>query len=148
MAAGEALAVIFEMGSLDKFCGETKDLKDSSDPTIDEGKDSRKLMYLHGLRTKVLGQVRVLSAEAGGKGSAKKDLTSQRNTFRDILDFLEVCSICLIYFDLVSIQLKFIKNPIPDWFGTRDHVEDRWRSFEHKLMDSTDTGKCYLLYIF
>ncbi|XP_057780061.1 uncharacterized protein LOC130998662 [Salvia miltiorrhiza] len=86
MAAGEALALIFEMGNLDKFCGETKD---SSDPTVDEGKDSRKLMYLHGLRTKVLGQVRGLSAEAGGKGSAKKDLNSQRNTFRDILDFLE-----------------------------------------------------------
>ncbi|XP_047950648.1 interferon-related developmental regulator 1-like isoform X2 [Salvia hispanica] len=86
IAAGEALALIFEIGSLDKFCGETKD---SSEPTIDEGKDSRKLMYLHGLRTKVLGQVRGLSAEAGGKGSAKKDLNSQRHTFCDILDFLE-----------------------------------------------------------
>ncbi|KAL1564744.1 interferon-related developmental regulator 1-like isoform X2 [Salvia divinorum] len=86
IAAGEALALIFEIGSLDKFCGDTKD---SSEPTIDEGKDSRRLMYLHGLRTKVLGQVRGLSAEAGGKGSAKKDLNSQRNTFRDILDFLE-----------------------------------------------------------
>ncbi|XP_042009327.1 interferon-related developmental regulator 1-like isoform X2 [Salvia splendens] len=86
MAAGEALALVFEIGSLDKFCGEAKD---SSDPTTDEGKDSRKLMYLHGLRTKVLGQVRGLSAEAGGKGSAKKDLNSQKNTFRDILDFLE-----------------------------------------------------------
>ncbi|KAG6422062.1 hypothetical protein SASPL_118624 [Salvia splendens] len=86
IAAGEALALIFEIGNLDKFCGENKD---SSEPTIDEGKDSRKLMYLHGLRTKILGQVRGLSAEAGGKGSAKKDLNSQRNTFRDILDFLE-----------------------------------------------------------
>ena len=88
MAAGEALALVFEIGSLEKFCGEAKD---SSDPTTDEGKDSRKLMYVHGLRTKVLGQVRGLSAEAGGKGSAKKDLNSQRNTFRDILDFFEVC---------------------------------------------------------
>lgn len=86
MPAGEALALIFEVGSLDKFCGETKD---SSDHCIDEAKDSRKLMYLHGLRSKVLGQVRGLSAEAGGKGAAKKDLNSQRNTFRDILDFLE-----------------------------------------------------------
>ncbi|KAH6781121.1 interferon-related developmental regulator family protein / IFRD protein family [Perilla frutescens var. hirtella] len=89
MAAGEALALIFEVGSLDKFCGETRD---SPDPSIDEENDSRQLMYLHGLRTKVLGQVRSLSAEAGGKGAAKKDLNSQRNTFRDILDFLENAS--------------------------------------------------------
>lgn len=102
IAAGEALALIFEIGSLEKFCGETKD---SSDTSIDEVKDSRKLMYLHGLRTKVLGQVRGLSSEAGGKGSAKKDLNSQRTTFRDILDFLEVCFYQLIYFDLISIQL-------------------------------------------
>ena len=74
MAAGEALALVFEIGSLETFCGEAED----------------SLMCLHGLRTKVLGQVRGLSAEAGGKGSAKKDLKSQRNTFRDILDFLEV----------------------------------------------------------
>ncbi|KAI3460155.1 hypothetical protein Pfo_016818 [Paulownia fortunei] len=86
IAAGEALALIFEMGSLEKFCGETKV---SSDPSIDEGNDSRKSMYIHGLRNKVLNQVRGLSAEAGGKGTTKKDLNSQRNTFRDILDFLE-----------------------------------------------------------
>ncbi|XP_011074362.1 interferon-related developmental regulator 1 [Sesamum indicum] len=86
IAAGEALALIFEMGSLEKFCGETKS---SGDPSIDEGNDSRKLMYVHGLKNKVLNQVRELSAEAGGKGSVKKDLNSQRNTFRDILDFLE-----------------------------------------------------------
>lgn len=86
IAAGEALALIFEMGSLEKFAGETKV---SSDQSSDEGKDSRKLMYLHGLRTKVLGQVQGLAVEAGGKGSAKKDLNSQRNTFRDILEFLE-----------------------------------------------------------
>lgn len=92
MAAGEAIALIFEVGSLEKFAGETKV---SSDQSSDEGKD-RKLMYLHGLRTKVLGQVQGLSAEAGGKGSAKKDLNSQRNTFRDILDFLEVC-FCQFY---------------------------------------------------
>ncbi|KAK4387599.1 Interferon-related developmental regulator 1 [Sesamum angolense] len=86
IAAGEALALIFEMGSLEKFFGESKS---SGDPSIDEGNDSRKLMYVHGLKNKVLNQVRELSAEAGGKGSAKKDLNSQRNTFRDILDFLE-----------------------------------------------------------
>ncbi|KAK6116007.1 hypothetical protein DH2020_008276 [Rehmannia glutinosa] len=86
IAAGEALALIFEMGSLEKFCGETKV---STDTSIDEGNGSRKLMYIHGLKSKVINQVRGLSAEAGGKGTAKKDLNSQRNTFRDILDFLE-----------------------------------------------------------
>ncbi|KAG8390960.1 hypothetical protein BUALT_Bualt01G0137800 [Buddleja alternifolia] len=86
MAAGETLALIFEMGSLEKFCGETKF---SGEHPIDEGVDQRKLMNIHGLKNKVLNQVRGLSSEAGGKGSAKKDLNSQRNTFRDILDFLE-----------------------------------------------------------
>ncbi|CAI9293818.1 unnamed protein product [Lactuca saligna] len=42
-----------------------------------------------GLREKVVNQVRNLSTEAVGKGSAKKDLNSQRNTFRDILEFRE-----------------------------------------------------------
>ncbi|KAI3465267.1 hypothetical protein Pfo_021930 [Paulownia fortunei] len=86
IAAGEALALIFEIGSLEKFCGESKV---SGDISIDEGNDSRRTMYIHGLRNKVINQMRDLSAEAGGKGSAKKDLNSQRNTFRDILDFLE-----------------------------------------------------------
>ncbi|PIN20743.1 Interferon-related protein PC4 like [Handroanthus impetiginosus] len=85
IAAGEALALIFEIWSLEKFCGESKVL----DSSTDEGNDSRKLLHIHGLRNKVLKQVRSLSTEAGGKGSAKKDLNSQRNTFRDILDFLE-----------------------------------------------------------
>lgn len=88
IAAGEALALIFEIGSLEKFCGESKV---SGDTSIDEGNDSRKTMYIHGLKNKVINQMRDLSAEAGGRGSVKKDLNDQRNTFRDILDFLEVC---------------------------------------------------------
>ncbi|XP_073124078.1 uncharacterized protein [Henckelia pumila] len=86
IAVGEALALIFEIGSLEKFCGDTKV---SGDTSVDNVNDSRKLMPIHGLRNKILNQVRSLSSEAGGKGSAKKDLNSQRNTFRDILDFLE-----------------------------------------------------------
>ncbi|XP_075485070.1 uncharacterized protein LOC142524836 [Primulina tabacum] len=86
IAVGEALALIFEIGSLEKFCG---DAKISDDNSVDNVNDSRKLMSIHGLRNKILNQVRSLSSEAGGKGSAKKDLNSQRNTFRDILDFLE-----------------------------------------------------------
>ncbi|EPS61999.1 hypothetical protein M569_12794, partial [Genlisea aurea] len=86
IAAGEALALIFEMGSLEKFCGDNKTPPPGEIPTED---DSRKTVHIHGLKNKVLNQVRGLSTEAGGKGSAKKDLNNQRNTFRDILDFLE-----------------------------------------------------------
>lgn len=87
IAAGEALALVFEVGSLEKFSGEAKG---SSDSSTDEANKSRELLHIQGLRAKVLNQVRTLSAEAGGKGSAKKDLNNQRNTFRDILEFLEV----------------------------------------------------------
>ncbi|KAK4352186.1 hypothetical protein RND71_027704 [Anisodus tanguticus] len=87
IAAGETLALVFEVGSLEKFSGESN--KGSSDSSTDEANKSRKLLHIQGLRAKVLNQVRTLSAEAGGKGSTKKDLNNQRNTFRDILEFLE-----------------------------------------------------------
>ncbi|XP_062165157.1 uncharacterized protein LOC133871756 [Alnus glutinosa] len=80
IAAGEALALIFEIGSLEKFDGEARD---SSDGLIQGSKP------WEGLKGKIINQVRNLSAEAGGKGSAKKDLNSQRNFFRDMLEFLE-----------------------------------------------------------
>ncbi|KAL8230965.1 hypothetical protein R6Q57_000743 [Mikania cordata] len=86
IAAGEALALIYEMGNLEKFCGSSKVISDSS---VNGDISSRDVNYIHGMRAKVLNQVRDLSAEAGGKGSAKKDLNNQRNTFRDILEFLE-----------------------------------------------------------
>ncbi|KAL3505060.1 hypothetical protein ACH5RR_034901 [Cinchona calisaya] len=86
IAAGEALALIFEIGSLEKFSSEAKESSDSSNNEKDK---SRELVHIQGLRGKILNQVKNLSAEAGGKGSAKKDLNSQRNTFRDILEFLE-----------------------------------------------------------
>ena len=82
IAAGEALALIFEMGNLEKFSGEAKVSSDSS--------ICRELTHIQGVRAKILNQVKNLSTEAGGKGSAKKDLNSQRNSFRDILEFLEV----------------------------------------------------------
>ncbi|KAJ8539535.1 hypothetical protein K7X08_013787 [Anisodus acutangulus] len=86
IAAGEALALVFEVGSLEKFSVEDKG---SSDSSVDEANKSKDVLHIQGLRAKVLNQVRSLSVEAGGKGSAKKDLNSQRNTFRDILEFLE-----------------------------------------------------------
>lgn len=66
---------------MEKFDGEARD---SSDGSIQGSKP------WEGLKGKIINQVRNLSAEAGGKGSAKKDLNSQRNFFRDMLEFLEV----------------------------------------------------------
>ncbi|KAK8624267.1 hypothetical protein V6N13_065616 [Hibiscus sabdariffa] len=87
IAAGEALAVIFEMGSLEKFAAEAKG---SSNGSISEGNKSKEgFSHIQGLRGKILNQVRDLSVEAGGKGSAKKDLNNQRNLFKDVLEFLE-----------------------------------------------------------
>lgn len=64
IAAGEALALVLEaVGSLAKFAP--------------------------GLEEKIINQIHDLSAEAGGRGSAKKDLNNQRNLFRDISDFIE-----------------------------------------------------------
>lgn len=87
IAAGEALALILETGSLEKFSSESKGSNDGS---------REEYIHLQGLKGKILNQVRNLSVEAGGKGSAKKDLTSQRNLFKDILEFLEVSSYFLL----------------------------------------------------
>ncbi|KAK8643082.1 hypothetical protein V6N13_012397 [Hibiscus sabdariffa] len=60
IAAGEALALIFEMGSLVKFAGEAKE--GSCDGSVSDGNKSK-----HGLKEKILNQARDLSVEAGGK---------------------------------------------------------------------------------
>ncbi|GAV58194.1 IFRD_C domain-containing protein/IFRD domain-containing protein [Cephalotus follicularis] len=87
IAAGEAVALIFEMGSLEKFSAESKG---SSDSSVQDGNRSRGgLTHIQGLKAKIQNQVRTLSAEAGGKGSVKKDLNNQRNLFRDVLESLE-----------------------------------------------------------
>lgn len=88
IAAGEALALIFEIGVIDKFSAEPKS---ESDVSQEESKPLESYIVLQGLKGKVINQCKNLSVEAGGKGSAKKDLNSQRNLFRDILDFFEVC---------------------------------------------------------
>ncbi|XP_043709548.1 interferon-related developmental regulator 1-like isoform X1 [Telopea speciosissima] len=88
IAAGEAIALIFEIGQLDKLSGEDRH---SSDSSVHEGNNSQeRYAYIQGLKGKILSQVRNLSVEAGGKGSTnKKDLGSQRNLFRDVVEFLE-----------------------------------------------------------
>ncbi|KAE8707924.1 adenine phosphoribosyltransferase 1 [Hibiscus syriacus] len=85
IAAGEALALIFERGSLEKFACEAKG---SCDGSASEGNKSKGFSHMHGLKEKILNQVRDLSVEAGGKGSSKKDLNNQRSLFKD-LNFLK-----------------------------------------------------------
>ncbi|MBA0624130.1 hypothetical protein Godav_009530 [Gossypium davidsonii] len=87
IAAGEALSLIFEMGSLGKFVAETKGYIDSS--ALEGNKTKDRFSHIQGLKGKILNQARDLSMEAGGKGSSKKDLNNQRNMFRDVLEFLE-----------------------------------------------------------
>lgn len=70
IAAGEALAILFEIG-----CPKIK--KDYADA-------------IQQLEGKILYQVEDLSREAGGRGSNKEDLGSQRNLFRDLLKFIRV----------------------------------------------------------
>ncbi|KAL5127082.1 Interferon-related developmental regulator 1 [Glycine soja] len=86
IAAGEALVVIFEIGITEKF---SADSKGASDMTQEEINRQESYTHLQGLKAKVINQVKNLSVEAGGKGSAKKDLNNQRNLFRDIVDFFE-----------------------------------------------------------
>ncbi|KAA0064441.1 hypothetical protein IC582_015457 [Cucumis melo] len=87
IAAGEALALIFEIGVLEKLSAETKGSTDGF--TLEGSKPREWFIHIQGLKGKIINQVKNLSMEAGGKGSAKKDLNSQRNTFRDILEFFE-----------------------------------------------------------
>ncbi|ESW32906.1 hypothetical protein PHAVU_001G027600 [Phaseolus vulgaris] len=86
IAAGEALAVIFENGIIEKFSTDSK----GASEMIREGINLQEsYTHLQGLKGKVINQVKNLSVEAGGKGSAKKDLNNQRNLFRDIVEFFE-----------------------------------------------------------
>lgn len=87
IAAGEALAVLFEIGIIEKY---SADSNGASDMTQEEINRRESYTHLQGLKGKVINQVKSLSVEAGGKGSAKKDLNSQRNLFRDIVEFFEV----------------------------------------------------------
>ncbi|KAL2963832.1 hypothetical protein AAZX31_17G222900 [Glycine max] len=86
IAAGEALAVIFEIGIIEKFSADSKGASDMSQEEINL---QESYTHLQGLKGKVITQVKNLSVEAGGKGSAKKDLNNQRNLFRDIVEFFE-----------------------------------------------------------
>ncbi|OVA07543.1 Interferon-related developmental regulator [Macleaya cordata] len=85
IAAGEAIALIFEIGSLEKFCSEAKG---PSEESVHEGnKCQESSIYMERLKGKIVNQVSNLSVEAGDQGLAKKDQRSQQ--IRDVLEFLE-----------------------------------------------------------
>ncbi|XP_028796072.1 interferon-related developmental regulator 1 [Neltuma alba] len=86
IVAGEALALIFEVGVIEKSSAGPNS---ASDTTQEETKPHESYVHIHGLKGKVIKQVKNLAVEAGGKGSAKKDLNTQRDLFRDISDFFE-----------------------------------------------------------
>ncbi|KAM0019242.1 putative armadillo-like helical protein [Helianthus debilis subsp. tardiflorus] len=125
IVAGEALALIFEIRNLEKF-------------------SVQDVTHIQGLKAKILNQVRNLSVEAGGKGSAKKDLNNQRNTFRDILEFLEdgYCPETSVKIGGESlttttwcqlVQLNFIKRFLRGGFVK--HMQEN--EFLHEVFDFT-----------
>lgn len=101
IAAGEALALTFEIGSLEKFSNAAKG---SSDASAEKGSKPWEYMHIQGLKAKIINQVRNLSSEAGGKGSVKKDLNNQRNLFRDVLEYFEV-HLYLYFFTSSTLRL-------------------------------------------
>ncbi|GAA0142350.1 hypothetical protein LIER_03269 [Lithospermum erythrorhizon] len=139
IAVGEALALIFEIGSLDKFVSEPKGSSDNAS----EDNNARRAVHIQGLRSKVLNQARTLSVEAGGKGSTKKDLNDQRSTFQDVLEFLEdgevpqnsmkIGSGDSLYTSTWSqlIQLNFLKHFLGG--GFMKHMQEN--EFLHDVFD-------------
>ncbi|KAF8668603.1 hypothetical protein HU200_051777 [Digitaria exilis] len=85
MAAGEALALCFELKLLD-----VSSCEDDDGNTGGTGGSNNKLFLdMQALKAKISGLATNLSAEAGGKGADKKNLTDQRDLFQRILDFVK-----------------------------------------------------------
>ncbi|KQK15465.1 interferon-related developmental regulator 2 [Brachypodium distachyon] len=84
MAAGEALALCFELNLLD--VSSCEDADDENDTGSSKGK---LFLDMQALKAKISGLASNLSAEAGGKGADKKNLSDQRDLFQRILDFVK-----------------------------------------------------------
>ncbi|WOL11891.1 hypothetical protein Cni_G20655 [Canna indica] len=85
IAAGEAIALFFELGILDVHLSEhigTDSVKHA---------DSKHgvIVYMQTMKAKILSKANELSVEAGGKGTDKKNLNDQRDLFQKILDYVE-----------------------------------------------------------
>uniref|UniRef100_A0ACD5YRC9 Uncharacterized protein n=1 Tax=Avena sativa TaxID=4498 RepID=A0ACD5YRC9_AVESA len=84
MAAGEALALCFELNLLDVSACE-----DDDDTGVAGSSKSKLFLDMQALKAKISGLASNLSAEAGGKGADKKNLSDQRDLFQRILDFVK-----------------------------------------------------------
>ncbi|XP_028553695.1 interferon-related developmental regulator 1 [Dendrobium catenatum] len=84
IAAGEAIAVIFEIVIAGKLSTVTNDLESLEDMPS----KPKWFVYLLSLKEKITSLVSDLSMEAGGKGTDKKCLNAQRDTFQKIYDYL------------------------------------------------------------
>ncbi|CAN6225899.1 unnamed protein product [Urochloa humidicola] len=85
MAAGEALALCFELNLLDVSSCEDGDANAGGTA----GPKNKLFLDMQALKAKISGLATNLSAEAGGKGADKKNLTDQKDLFQRILDFVK-----------------------------------------------------------
>ena len=88
IAAGEALALCFELKLLDVSTREESDV--DSDIRETSGSKNQFFLNMQALKAKIFGLVYNLSMEAGGRGADKKNLNDQRDLFRRISDFIKV----------------------------------------------------------
>ena len=88
IAAGETLALCFELKLLDVSTREESDV--DSDIRETSGSKNQLFLNMQALKAKISGLVYNLSMEAGGRGADKKNLNDQRDLFRRISDFMKV----------------------------------------------------------
>ncbi|RWW54199.1 hypothetical protein BHE74_00039259, partial [Ensete ventricosum] len=85
VAAGEAIALFFELGILDLHRGDHIDIDSLNHEVLKHGM----LTYMQSMKAKILAKANDLSVEAGGKGTDKKNLNDQRDLFQKILDYVQ-----------------------------------------------------------
>jgi len=88
IAAGETLALCFELKLLDVSTREESDV--DSDIRETSGSKNQLFLNMQALKAKISGLVYNLSMEAGGRGADKKNLNDQRDLFQRISDFIKV----------------------------------------------------------
>ncbi|XP_020580216.1 interferon-related developmental regulator 1-like [Phalaenopsis equestris] len=140
IAAGETIAVIFEIVVAGKLSSLTSDLGSTEDI---RGKP-KWFIYLLSLKEKIMLLVSNLSMEAGGKGIDKKCLNMQRDTFQKIYDYLKEGDQPMTSLKLSKkqgvlttstwtelIQLNFLKHFLGS--GFLKHAQDN--DFLHDVFD-------------
>ncbi|URE05312.1 Interferon-related developmental regulator [Musa troglodytarum] len=85
VAAGEAIALFFELGILDLHWSDHIDIDSLNHEVLKHGM----LPYMQSMKAKILAKANDLSVEAGGKGTDKKNLNDQRDLFQKILDYVQ-----------------------------------------------------------